>query len=156
MSSFPAKRRTHGTRFFKRCVLSLVACIWLLQLPLPMLHQHDGIHSGFVLADHLDRHHHQRALSGDSYHWHFVLPSELGHNEESPQSTPDSVDVSWSGKVAYTTVRWDPTEPCSLQRDSCVGHPLALFPVRDRGGRLFNAPLPPSRQFCILLCVMRC
>jgi len=83
--------------------MTLIVCVSLLHLPVPVLHRHDEIESAGVLASHLVTCHaqtHLRTLgavnaktrcvcpSVHESHWHFVLPSQRGDGGEPERGIP--------------------------------------------------------------------
>lgn len=71
----PKRLRQLGCAPVRRAVL-VALCVPLLQLPVPLAHEHASFASSEALADHLDRHH-ASGQEGHDWHWHFVLPCDL-------------------------------------------------------------------------------
>lgn len=97
----------HSTRRYLYALwhrgLTLVVCLSLLHLPVPVLHRHDEIESAGVLACHLTSCHsrtHYCCLSNEATetgcecpgihdsHWHFVLPSQRGDDDAPEHGIP--------------------------------------------------------------------
>lgn len=81
-----------------RLLLGLLVCVSLLQIPVPMMHSHDGHALIGDLSVHIQQQHHAESLDGDDLHWHLVLPRDIdGDGDESDDGVP--LDVIVQGNV---------------------------------------------------------
>lgn len=72
-------------------------CCWMLlvQLPTPLLHAHNEALAGEdALKSHLQEHHGAQIPARTDWHWHLVIPWELGQQHRSPsEQEPAPVGV---------------------------------------------------------------
>ena len=160
-----------SSRAIGRCVLAVAMCVLLLQLPVPVLHQHDDFASSEALLGHLDRHHPVAApdlccsddlcriddLNHKDPHWHLVLPSQLGHESQPEDKIPSPFDVfAFASSGTHVAVG---SQVDSFQ--SFVGAPSllisVLLPAPEACHLLQRVGHPPCHlPTRALLCVMRC
>ena len=156
------QRPTHSQSAVLRSVLSVLVCVSLLQLPIPVMHQHTDFGSFDSLSHHVERHHDGSCEVDDEFHWHFVLPSELGHDDESDSeesfpSTVATVANQGSQAISCTGNGW--SSELSLVRDHSVRLAASHFsdsgpPSVDDRPPLFT---PKSSVYTrAILCVVRC
>ncbi|MFK8110934.1 MAG: hypothetical protein AB8B91_01960 [Rubripirellula sp.] len=156
-SQHSASMSTSGPRF-QRFSLSLMVCIWLLQIPVPVMHQHEHFASDLRLSEHVNRHHSAQSGCCLEWHWHFVPPSEMGHDQETSDDIPKSVATfaSVSGQVTSGSTESaldryvrQASELSGL--DDFASIPSSIFQERRRPPN----GLRPTVRACALLCVMQ-
>ncbi len=162
--------------------LTLVVCVSLLHLPVPVLHRHDEIESADVLARHLAAKHTQTQsrFAGDEQaesncecpeihesHWHLVMPSQRGDGGEPEHGVPhaetDFVVVADGSLSCAHVLKGNALENvCSLMSASSSSssssgcHIGKLDHSIDRWHRCGHAAAATQVYRCALSCVMRC
>ena len=105
-----SSRRYRGVR----CCVS----VWLVlcQFPLPVVHAHpaDAVDQ-LSLASHLDRHHRADPHDTEQWHWHLMMPWELGPEQNG--------EDSGSSNLAPSRI-WAPRDELTAQ----LGHTFEWYP----------------------------
>ncbi|MCR9294876.1 MAG: hypothetical protein NXI32_19325 [bacterium] len=146
---------SHALRVF----LAVLACVSLLQMPVPIAHSHEAFHDEVGLADHLFRHHPLGHFDHDEYHWHFWLPCEFGQQGDSsqPDECPKRLFCGLTNSTEaslLTDSQGLDTLPCDcLPQESVGSNSRSIFGPQSTCG--LSHP-PPAACVQVLLCVMLC
>jgi hypothetical protein len=155
--------------------MTLIVCVSLLHLPVPVLHRHDEIESAGVLASHLATCHaqtHIRSLgdvkvkircecpSVHESHWHFVLPSQRGDGNEPEHGIPhvetEFVAVAGSSINSNTVTDDRLFEYVGSSVPACGCHLGKLDHSYNQWHPCECAAAATQVYRCELSCVMRC
>lgn len=139
-------------------MLAAWVCLSLLQIPLPVMHHHAEIESSVDLAVHM---HFRHVDEADEYHWHLVLPRDLGQPEDCPSEStaPDSAiaagqtNVGGVGEQRIEFVDFSLEMPPSsaLSRLGPIGQAIDL----NRTRLTLHDHVSPAVHACAVLCVFR-
>lgn len=153
--------------------LTLLVCISLLHLPVPVMHRHDEIESADILASHLATCHiqtHSCSLGDEKAeascecpgihesHWHFVMPSQRGDDGEPEHGLPHAETefvVVVNSAVAPANEGSEFEYVCSSVPASCC-YICKLDPSSDLQHPCGPAAVAMQVYRCALSCVMRC
>ncbi|TWU29330.1 hypothetical protein Pla144_01060 [Bythopirellula polymerisocia] len=144
-----------------RFAASLVTCISLLQLPLPMLHSHDGFESLATLAEHVGSRHNSSMPVEDELHWHFLSPRELSQEEGSNDgSNPPETSIVCLAASGSMLVGGEKL-PVNLLSHTLLTYCDLAARIRSPAFGTLGQSQPfsslrPSVRACALLCVVRC
>lgn len=144
-----------------RLMLTGLACVSLLQLPLPILHCHAEFMAPAALQHHLQRHHRDgHSARARHWHWHFMLPNEFDpHEGEKPDKPPSSavaLDEDGDSK------RGSLASAAEAMLLSAQPVPSAVACGSDARRASLNridrtaCNLAPAVRLCALLAVIRC
>jgi hypothetical protein len=87
-------------------VLTVAICVTLLQLPVPIRHDHGQFVSAENLTRHVCRHHDgdcDLVPDGQHAHWHFLLPAELRYQAD-PEPDHAAIDVDFVASIPATSI----------------------------------------------------
>ncbi len=154
--------------------LTLILCVVMLPIPIPMMHRHDEIESRDELACHLVTRHHLLSRAPelvefatddchcpmlDEPHWHFVLPSQYPGDDDTGDQVPPAEHAFLAfanNTVAVASVSRDQEFDLSCPIAVSGGLIETLDDRSDQHRHCRRAADALQVSRCALACVMRC